>query len=50
MVYISYRIVVSSVFCDKFPFSDFPVYHTAFDTYDWMANYGDPSFHRHVTG
>ncbi|KAL4031624.1 hypothetical protein IC575_009909 [Cucumis melo] len=28
---------------------DFPVYHTAFDTYDWMANYGDPLFHRHVT-
>ncbi|XP_038905595.1 probable glutamate carboxypeptidase AMP1 [Benincasa hispida] len=28
---------------------DFPVYHTAFDTYDWMANYGDPLFQRHVT-
>lgn len=29
--------------------SDFPVYHTAFDSYDWMMNFGDPSFHRHVT-
>ncbi|KAL6997872.1 glutamate carboxypeptidase II [Sarracenia purpurea var. burkii] len=27
---------------------DFPVYHTAFDSYDWMVNYGDPLFHRHV--
>ncbi|KAG7028188.1 putative glutamate carboxypeptidase AMP1, partial [Cucurbita argyrosperma subsp. argyrosperma] len=27
---------------------DFPVYHTAFDTYDWMASYGDPLFHRHA--
>ncbi|XP_059646533.1 probable glutamate carboxypeptidase AMP1 isoform X2 [Cornus florida] len=27
---------------------DFPVYHTAFDSYSWMANYGDPLFHRHV--
>ncbi|XP_075474401.1 putative glutamate carboxypeptidase AMP1 isoform X2 [Primulina tabacum] len=28
--------------------SDFPVYHTAFDSYSWMANFGDPSFQRHV--
>ncbi|XP_042000026.1 probable glutamate carboxypeptidase AMP1 isoform X2 [Salvia splendens] len=28
---------------------DFPVYHTAFDSYDWMVNFGDPLFHRHVT-
>ncbi|CAA0822581.1 Probable glutamate carboxypeptidase 2 [Striga hermonthica] len=28
--------------------SDFPVYHTAFDSYDWMIRYGDPLFHRHV--
>ncbi|KAL1541461.1 glutamate carboxypeptidase II [Salvia divinorum] len=28
---------------------DFPVYHTAFDSYDWMMNFGDPLFHRHVT-
>ncbi|XP_043701342.1 probable glutamate carboxypeptidase AMP1 isoform X2 [Telopea speciosissima] len=28
---------------------DFPVYHTAFDSYDWMMQYGDPSFHRHVS-
>ncbi|KDP21928.1 hypothetical protein JCGZ_03066 [Jatropha curcas] len=27
---------------------DFPVYHTAFDSYEWMTNYGDPLFHRHV--
>ncbi|TKY61874.1 glutamate carboxypeptidase 2 [Spatholobus suberectus] len=27
---------------------DFPVYHTAFDSYNWMAEYGDPFFHRHV--
>lgn len=30
--------------------SDFPVYHTAFDSYDWMTNFGDPLFHRHVAG
>ncbi|KAJ8446373.1 hypothetical protein Cgig2_019266 [Carnegiea gigantea] len=29
---------------------DFPVYHTAFDSYDWMINYGDPSFQRHAAG
>ncbi|MCL7032661.1 hypothetical protein MKW94_020687 [Papaver nudicaule] len=28
---------------------DFPVYHTAFDSFDWMSTYGDPLFHRHVT-
>ncbi|KAL5741977.1 hypothetical protein ACOSP7_028709 [Xanthoceras sorbifolium] len=27
---------------------DFPVYHTAFDSYDWMINNADPSFQRHV--
>ncbi|KAK7244721.1 hypothetical protein RIF29_39547 [Crotalaria pallida] len=27
---------------------DFPVYHTAFDSYNWMKQYGDPFFHRHV--
>ncbi|CBI39092.3 unnamed protein product, partial [Vitis vinifera] len=27
---------------------DFPVYHTAFDSYDWMTNHGDPLFQRHV--
>lgn len=30
--------------------SDFPVYHTAFDSYSWMTNYGDPLFQRHVAG
>ncbi|KAG8373996.1 hypothetical protein BUALT_Bualt11G0085000 [Buddleja alternifolia] len=28
--------------------SEFPVYHTAFDSYDWMMNFGDPLFQRHV--
>lgn len=28
--------------------ADFPVYHTAFDSYDWMLNHGDPLFQRHV--
>lgn len=27
---------------------DFPVYHTAFDSYNWMINFGDPFFQRHV--
>lgn len=27
---------------------DFPVYHTAFDSYNWMLTHGDPLFHRHV--
>ncbi|KMT15456.1 hypothetical protein BVRB_3g059610 [Beta vulgaris subsp. vulgaris] len=27
---------------------DFPVYHSAFDSYDWMITHGDPLFHRHV--
>ncbi|KAK9290745.1 hypothetical protein L1049_008921 [Liquidambar formosana] len=27
---------------------DFPVYHTAFDSYSWMSSYGDPLFQRHV--
>lgn len=31
-------------------FTDFPTYHTAFDSYDWMTNYGDPLFKRHVAG
>ncbi|CAH9127722.1 unnamed protein product [Cuscuta epithymum] len=26
----------------------FPVYHTVFDSYDWMVNFGDPLFQRHV--
>ncbi|XP_028116860.1 probable glutamate carboxypeptidase AMP1 isoform X2 [Camellia sinensis] len=29
---------------------DFPVYHTAFDSYNWMIKYGDPLFQRHVAG
>nr|GLL36498.1 probable glutamate carboxypeptidase 2 [Ipomoea trifida] len=27
---------------------DFPVYHTAFDSYDWMIKFGDPLFQRHM--
>ncbi|XP_022766886.1 probable glutamate carboxypeptidase AMP1 [Durio zibethinus] len=27
---------------------DFPVYHTAFDSFNWMINYADPFFWRHV--
>ncbi|KAI4348836.1 hypothetical protein L6164_009508 [Bauhinia variegata] len=27
---------------------DFPVYHTAFDSYNWMIENGDPFFQRHV--
>ncbi|XP_061372390.1 probable glutamate carboxypeptidase AMP1 isoform X2 [Gastrolobium bilobum] len=27
---------------------DFPVYHTAFDSYSWMTVSGDPFFQRHV--
>ncbi|XP_044507787.1 probable glutamate carboxypeptidase AMP1 isoform X2 [Mangifera indica] len=27
---------------------DFPVYHTAFDSYAWMVNHADPFFQRHV--
>ncbi|CAD5169677.1 unnamed protein product [Musa acuminata subsp. malaccensis] len=26
----------------------FPGYHTVFDSYKWMVEHGDPSFHRHV--
>ncbi|KAH1228019.1 putative glutamate carboxypeptidase AMP1 [Glycine max] len=31
---------------------DYPVYHTAFDSYNWMTKFGDPFFQRHeaVTG
>ncbi|KAI3705406.1 hypothetical protein L1987_75643 [Smallanthus sonchifolius] len=53
---------LSDVFSDFSPFlhhagvpsvdlyygKDFPVYHTAFDSYDWMVKHGDPFFHRHV--
>ncbi|KAK2988846.1 hypothetical protein RJ640_020210 [Escallonia rubra] len=27
---------------------DFPVYHTAFDSYGWMTSFADPLFQRHV--
>ncbi|XP_024535820.1 probable glutamate carboxypeptidase LAMP1 [Selaginella moellendorffii] len=29
--------------------SDFPVYHSLYDNYNWMKNFGDPEFHRHAT-
>ncbi|CAN6892428.1 unnamed protein product [Brassica oleracea] len=32
----------------QFFFSDYPVSHTAFDSYDWMIHNVDPLFHRHV--
>ena len=31
-------------------FPDFPVYHTAFDSYNWMTESGDPFFQRQVAG
>ncbi|XP_010247433.1 PREDICTED: probable glutamate carboxypeptidase 2 isoform X1 [Nelumbo nucifera] len=33
---------------DMYYGKDYPAYHTAFDSYDWMINYGDPFFQRHV--
>ncbi|KAL8210494.1 hypothetical protein R6Q57_004931 [Mikania cordata] len=53
---------LSDVFSDFSPFlhhagvpsvdlyygKEFSVYHTAFDSYDWMVKHGDPFFHRHV--
>eukprot|EP01018_Ginkgo_biloba_P000168 Gb_33027 [translate_table: standard] len=27
---------------------DLPVYHSLYDDYNWMAEFGDPLFHRHV--
>lgn len=27
---------------------DYPTYHSVFDNYNWMAQFGDPGFHRHV--
>ncbi|KAF8006875.1 hypothetical protein BT93_K1010 [Corymbia citriodora subsp. variegata] len=33
---------------DMYYGKDFPVYHTAYDTYDWMVNHADPLFQRHV--
>ncbi|XP_007029148.2 PREDICTED: probable glutamate carboxypeptidase 2 [Theobroma cacao] len=37
---------VSSV--DIYYGRDFPVYHTAFDSFNWMINFADPFFWRHV--
>ncbi|KAL2904909.1 putative glutamate carboxypeptidase AMP1, partial [Bienertia sinuspersici] len=42
------RIRESCTRCFQSPSPDFPVYHTAFDSYDWMITQGDPLFHRHV--
>ncbi|KAL9319314.1 hypothetical protein ACSQ67_015831 [Phaseolus vulgaris] len=33
---------------DMYYGKDYPVYHTAFDSYNWMTEFGDPFFHRHV--
>lgn len=27
---------------------DYPTYHSVFDNYNWMSQFGDPGFHRHV--
>lgn len=28
----------------------YPVYHSLYDDYVWMAKFGDPGFRRHVAG
>ncbi|KAH9737795.1 putative glutamate carboxypeptidase AMP1 [Citrus sinensis] len=33
---------------DMYYGKDFPVYHTALDTYTWIVGHADPLFHRHV--
>ncbi|XP_027934607.1 probable glutamate carboxypeptidase AMP1 [Vigna unguiculata] len=33
---------------DMYYGKDYPVYHTAFDSYNWMTEFGDPFFQRHV--
>ncbi|XP_047315413.1 probable glutamate carboxypeptidase AMP1 [Impatiens glandulifera] len=33
---------------DMYYGEDFPVYHTAFDSYAWITKYADPYFQRHV--
>ncbi|CAH8360245.1 unnamed protein product [Eruca vesicaria subsp. sativa] len=33
---------------DMYYGADYPVYHTAFDSFDWMIRNADPLFHRHV--
>ncbi|KDO70754.1 hypothetical protein CISIN_1g009366mg [Citrus sinensis] len=35
---------------DMYYGKDFPVYHTALDTYTWIVGHADPLFHRHVAG
>ena len=35
---------------ESYTCSDFPVYHTAFDSYEWLTKHADPLFHRHVAG
>ncbi|KAF3775294.1 Adenine phosphoribosyltransferase 1 [Nymphaea thermarum] len=29
---------------------DYPVYHTAYDSYEWIKKFGDPVFLRHIAG
>lgn len=29
-------------------YSDYPVYHSAYDNFHWMSKFGDPGFHHHV--
>lgn len=45
--YIVPHIFFKWIYCSL---ADFPVYHTAFDSYNWMVNFGDPFFQRHVAG
>ncbi|CAH8371650.1 unnamed protein product [Eruca vesicaria subsp. sativa] len=33
---------------DMYYGADYHVYHTAFDSYEWMIGNADPLFHRHV--
>eukprot|EP01018_Ginkgo_biloba_P010498 Gb_39263 [translate_table: standard] len=33
---------------DMFYGEDYPVYHTLYDSFNWMKEFGDPYFHRHV--
>ncbi|CAN6884538.1 unnamed protein product [Brassica oleracea var. botrytis] len=40
--------VVTGLRYVTFFLSDYPVYHTAFDSYDCMIHNADPLFHRHV--
>eukprot|EP00850_Spirogloea_muscicola_P000969 SM000003S11214 [mRNA] locus=s3:1616830:1622141:+ [translate_table: standard] len=43
------HVGVSSIDLSFGPASgDYPVYHSVYDNFHWMSNFGDPGFHRHV--